>query len=97
MFITWTATYQVPILTPTIFSNPTDLGSIQGTTFAYVANTLLSTMDINMQNIKDWAILDSNETSHFLIKEAPAINVQPTLMPLNVSMPDGNQVSITHT
>ena len=41
--------------------------------------------------------MDSGATSHFLVPEAPVTNVQPALTPLRVTIPDGNQVSSTHT
>ena len=65
--------------------------------YGYAANALLATVDINMTNIKEWAILDSGATSYFLVLEAPATNVQPALKPLIVRLPDGAQVSSTAT
>ena len=43
--------------------------------YGYAENALLATVDINMSNIKEWAILDSGTTSHFLVLEAPTTNV----------------------
>ena len=50
-----------------------------------------------MQNIKDWAILDSGATSHFLVTAAPTSDVSPATSPLKVTIPDGSQVQSTHT
>ena len=61
------------------------------------AITLLSTVDINMKSIKEWAILDSGATSHFLVTTAPITNITPASSPLNVKLPDGACVSSTHT
>ena len=41
--------------------------------------------------------MDSGATSHFLVPEAPVTNVRPAVTPLRVTIPDGNQVSSTHT
>ena len=61
----------------------------------YTANTLLSTVDINMTNTKEWDILDSGATSHFLVIAAPKCNVQPEINPLVIKLPDGAQVRST--
>ena len=59
----------------------------------YAANTILSTVDINMKSIKYWAILDSGATSHLLVTTAPITNITPASSPLNVKIPDGACVS----
>merc|ERR1712051_1122989 len=41
--------------------------------FAHAANTLLSTVNINKENIHEWAVLDSDSTSHFLVINTPVI------------------------
>ena len=50
-----------------------------------------------MISIKDWAILDSGATSHFLVTAAPITNVTPASNPSKVKLPDGACVSSTHT
>ena len=35
--------------------------------YEYAAKALLATVNINMQNVHEWAILDSDTTSHFLV------------------------------
>ena len=65
--------------------------------FNYAANALLSTVDINMKSIKEWAMLDSGSTSHFLVTAAPITNITPASNPLTVKLPGGAYVSSTHT
>ena len=63
----------------------------------YATNTILSTVDINMKSIKDWAILDSGATSHFLFTTAPITNITPASNSLTVKLTYGACVSSTHT
>ena len=63
----------------------------------YTADKILSTVDINMESIKDWEILDSGATSHFLVTAAPITNITPESNPLTVKLPYGACVSSTHT
>ena len=53
-------------------------------------NMLLSTVDINLQNIKKWAILDSGASSHFLVTGAPVTNKKVATNPIAVTLPDGD-------
>ncbi len=64
---------------------------------AYAANSLLKTINLNQENIKEWSILDSGATSHFLVVNAPCEDIQPALIPLTVRQPDGAQVKSSHT
>ena len=50
-----------------------------------------------MKSIKDWSILDSGATSHFLVTAASITNITPASNPLTVKLPDGACVSSTHT
>ena len=50
-----------------------------------------------MENIKEWAILDSGATSHFLVTEAPTSEMTIATMPIRVTIPDGSQVQSMHT
>ena len=52
--------------------------------FAFAAEKLLKTVDIDMENIKEWAILDSGATSHFLVVDAPVDDVMRADNPINV-------------
>ena len=63
----------------------------------YVANAILSTVDINMKSLMDWAIIDSVATSHFLVTTAPITNIIPASNPLTVKLPAGACVPSTHT
>ena len=56
----------------------------------------LSTVDINLKNIKEWAILDSGASSHFLVVGAPVTNKQVAVAPISFTLPDGDQVHSTH-
>ena len=64
--------------------------------FAHAANALLSTVNINKENIHEWAVLDSGATSHFLVINAPVINKTPALHPISVSLPDGDKIRSSH-
>ncbi len=65
--------------------------------FAFAAHQLLQKVDIDMDNIKEWAIMDSGATSHFLVTDVHVANVSPAIKPLNVQIPNGEMVSTTHT
>ena len=65
--------------------------------YAYAAKKLLKTVDFNIENIREWAILDSGATSHFLIIDAPVNDISTTMNPINVRQPDWACVASTHT
>ena len=50
-----------------------------------------------MTAVKNWAILDSGATSHFLTSTAPATNITPTSTPIVARLPNGARVTSTHT
>ena len=56
----------------------------------------LSTVDIKLTNIREWAILDSGASSHFLVVGAPVTNKQVAVAPISVTLPDSDQVHSTH-
>ena len=58
-------------------------------------NMRLSTMDINLKNIREWTILDSGASNHFLVLGAPVTNKQVAVTPIPVTLPDGDQVQST--
>ncbi len=65
---------------------------------ALAASILLKTINVDAATIKQWAILDSGATSHFLTTNAPATNIVPAAMPrLIVCLPNGDKVQLTHT
>ena len=53
--------------------------------YKYAAKALLATVDINMQNFHEWAILDSGATIHFLVTTAPTTDRQEATNPLSVT------------
>ena len=61
------------------------------------AKALLATVDINMQNVHEWAILYSGGTTHFLVIEAPTSDRQEAKNPMSVKLPDGVYMGSTHT
>ena len=65
--------------------------------YAYAAQSLLQTVDIKIEDLKNWAILDSGATSHFLVTDAPVIDILPASRPLTVQIPNGERVTLTHT
>ena len=79
----------------TMMKNPVVQKKV-GSSYASAANSLLGTINFNLEDIRNWAILDSGATSHFLVPEASTINIQLALHPLPVIMPDGNSVASTH-
>jgi len=50
----------------------------------YAANQLLKTVNMNMENVKQWAILDSGATSNFLMTDAHTSSVTPVINPISV-------------
>ena len=53
--------------------------------------------DPSIQIALDTAIADAGATAHFLLPGAPVTNVQPTLYPLTINLPDGSTIKSTHT
>ena len=56
----------------------------------------VSTIDTNLANIKNWAILDSGASSHFLQVEAPVLEMRETANPIQVTVANGEKVRSTH-
>jgi hypothetical protein len=52
---------------------------------------------LDIDAVKNWAILDSGATSHFLTSLAPATNITPTTNPIVARLPNGERVTSTHT
>ena len=48
------------------------------------------------KKIKEWAILDSGVSSHFLVVGAPVTNKQVAVAPISVTLTDGDQLHSTH-
>jgi hypothetical protein len=65
--------------------------------YALSSTALLWTVNIDMDTIRAWAILDSGVTSHFLITAAPMTSMCPTSKPIISWLPNGERVHSTHT
>ena len=57
----------------------------------------MGTVNLDVHNIHNWAILDSGATSHFLVTAAPTCHKEIAQVPLKVRLPDGGHVTSTHT
>jgi hypothetical protein len=60
--------------------------------YALASAALLQTVNINMDAIQAWAILDSGATSHFLMIAAPMTNLRPTNKPIIARLSNGEPV-----
>ena len=58
-------------------------------TYSHAANSLLKTIEFNLEDIKQWVILDSGATSNFLLSEAPMDDERQALNPITAKLPDG--------
>ena len=65
------------------------------TTYSHAANSLLKTIDFSIEDIKNWAILDSGATSNFFITDATIEDERPTLKAIRAKLPDGSTVTTT--
>ena len=91
--------YRVPpYIPPPRFSQEANhlLSNIQETLHQPPTNMLLSTVDINLKNIREWEILDSGASSHFLVVGVLVTNKQVAVDPISVTLSDGDQVHSTH-
>ena len=58
--------------------------------------SLISTINTNLANIREWAILDSGASSHFLQVDAPLLQKKKTANPIVVTVANGEKASSTH-
>ncbi len=65
--------------------------------YALAASILVKTINVDAATIKQWAILDSRATSHFLATDAPATNIVLAAVPLITRLQNGDKVQSTHT
>ena len=72
------------------------LANVQQPSHQPTPNMLLSTFNVNRHNIREWAILDSGASSHFLCLDAPVTNKQIANDPITVIQPDGYTMTSTH-
>ena len=63
-----------------------------------INNAAKSTCDLknNSMNLKNWAILDSGASSHFLLATAPVKDKMIAKVPLTVKLPNGEMVQSSH-
>ena len=64
--------------------------------YAHAASSMLKKINFNLADIKNWAILDSGATSHFLVTDASATGVSVATNPVTVTIPDGSRLTSTH-
>ena len=65
--------------------------------YGNAANQLLKTVTVNMENVKQWVILDSGATRNFLVTGAHASSITSTDNPISVTLPGGKKVHSTHS
>jgi hypothetical protein len=65
--------------------------------YALASAALLWTVNIDMDAIPAWAILDSSATIHFLATAIPMTNMRPTSKPIITRLPNGKCVHSTYT
>ena len=56
---------------------------------AQVANSILKTINFNLEDIKYWAILDLEATIHFLVTDASARGISVATDPITATIPYG--------
>ena len=68
------------------------LANIQWPSLQPPPKMILSTIDVNLQDIRKWAILDSGASSHFLVVGALVVNKQVSADPMVVAYADGAKI-----
>ena len=63
--------------------------------YAQVANSILKTINFNLEDSKDWAILDSGATSHFLVTDVSATGISIATNQITVTIPDDTKLTST--
>ena len=63
----------------------------------HAAKELSEKVVIHMDNVKEWAIVELEAPSRFLVTNAPTSNMRVTTKPLAVTIPDSGQINTTHT
>lgn len=72
------------------------LAKIRVPTYQPAPKNLVSTIDTNLENIKEWEILDSGARSHFPQVDAPLLRIKETMNPIEVTVANGEKVGSTH-
>ena len=70
--------------------NPSNVG------YAQAANRTLKTINFNIKDIKDWAILDIGAIPHILVTDASATGIQTATNSITVTIPDVSRLTSTH-
>jgi hypothetical protein len=70
--------------------NPSNVG------YAQAANRTLKTINFNIKDIKDWAILDIGAIPHFLVTYASATGIHIATNSTTVTIPDVSRLASTH-
>ena len=81
--------------TPTLYTTSRHTYHKSANTHSHAANSLLKTINFNLEDMKQWAILDSGATSHFLSTDTPIEDERQTLNPITTKLPDGRRVTST--
>ena len=83
-----------PYIPPSRFAQAENhlLANIQEISHQPPPNMRLSNVDINLKNIRNWEILDSGASSHFLVVGVLVTNKQVAVDPISVTLSDGDQV-----
>ena len=64
--------------------------------YGYAAASIIREVALNSENLRNWAILDSGASRHFLLSKAPVVNKKIAEIPLTVTLPNGDIVSSSH-
>ena len=70
--------------------NPSKYGYVKA------ANSMLKTINFNLEDTKDWAILNSGATSHLLVTDVPTTRISIATNPITVTISDGSKLTLTH-
>ena len=65
--------------------------------YAQAVNSMLRTIDFNLEDIKNWEILDSGATSRFIVTAVSATRMSVAKNPITVTISDGPKLTLTHT
>ena len=85
----------ITTLTPTPYTPSRHTYHKSANTYSHAGTSWLKTIDLNLDDIEQWAILDSGATSNFLLTNAPIDDEQQTLNPITAKLPDGRRVTST--
>ena len=64
--------------------------------YGYAAVSIMREVALDAKNLRDWAILDSEASGHFLLSTSPVVDKRIADVPLTVMLPSGDVVSSSH-